>query len=171
MQKEFRAGYQYPGKAEAYSYDFGTLCDWASRKTIYSIVPTNDQRFLAPDSMIAEVQKACRESGQEVPVTPWEISRVIYQSLAACYREAFREIEELTGRTYDTVHIVGGGAKAVWLDELTAIMSRRIVLAGPYEATAIGNLGAQMIKDGIFTDLMDFRKCVAKSFEIRKYKN
>ena len=114
--------------------------------------------------MIAEVQKACQESGQQIPKTPWELSRVIYRSLAACYKEATEEIEEITGKHFDCVYIVGGGSNAVYLNELTALETGKRVNAGPSEATAIGNLGAQMLADGVFADLTGFRKCVLESF-------
>ena len=119
--------------------------------------------------MVSEVQAACRESGQEVPVTPWQISRVIYRSLAACYKTALTKIEEITGRRYDTIHIVGGGSQAEWLNRLTAEETGRIVMAGPGEATATGNLGSQMIADGVFPDLPEFRHCVRDSFHVKKY--
>ena len=89
--------------------------------------------------MIGEVQAACREAGMQVPVTPWQIARVIYRSLAECYRAAAAEVEEVTGRKYGTINIVGGGSKADWLNRLTAEITGRRVLAGPGEATAIGN--------------------------------
>ena len=170
VKKEFEAGYAYEGRKEGEDYGFGNICDRASSETISSLVDANDDRFLAPKSMIAEVQAACRESGQEVPETPWQIARVIYRSLAECYRAAAAEVEEVTGRKYDTINIVGGGSKAEWLNQLTAEITGRRVLAGPGEATAIGNLGAQMIHDGVFGGLKDFRRCVFESFGVKEYR-
>lgn len=150
-------------------YSFARLCDMASREEIASVVPANDGRFLAPESMIEEVQAACRESGQEVPQTPWEIARVIYRSLAVCYREALEELEAMNGRHYPAINIVGGGSNAAWLNRLTAQETGRTVLAGPAEATAIGNLGAQMIAAGEFADLKDFRRSVYQSFGVSRW--
>lgn len=169
VQKEFLAGYSFEGMTGAEDYGFASLCAHAAQEEIASLVPANDPRFLAPESMVSEVQAACRESGQEVPVTPWQISRVIYRSLAACYKTALTQIEEITGRRYDTIHIVGGGSQAEWLNQLTAEETGRIVMAGPGEATAIGNLGSQMIADGVFPDLPEFRHCVRDSFHVKKY--
>ena len=169
VKREFEAGYEYEGRKDGEDYGFANLCDMASREEIASVVDANDARFLAPASMVAEVQAACRESGQEVPETPWQIARVIYRSLAECYRKAVLEVESLTGKHYDSINIVGGGSKADWLNRLTAEVTGRRVLAGPGEATAIGNLGAQMIADGVFADLKAFRSCVFESFGVRVY--
>ena len=169
LKKECEAGYDFPGRTGKEDYSFANLCSRAEEETISSIVPCNDDRFLAPASMIQEVQSACRESAQEVPVTPWALARVIYCSLAVCYRQAADQIEDLTGKHFDEIHVVGGGSNAVYLNELTARETGRKVSAGPGEATAIGNIGAQMIADHAVADLASFRRCVRASFEIRTY--
>lgn len=148
---------------------FGEICDSASRCTITSIVDCNADRFLAPENMTKEVQKACEESGQQIPQGIAEVAAVIYNSLAKCYAETIHEIEELTGKSFDTIHIVGGGANAEYLNRLTANECNRQVLAGPTEATAIGNLAAQMIAGDELKDLMDARNCIYHSFEIKEY--
>ncbi len=150
-------------------FSFGHLCEMAETVDIASVVDANDDRFMAPASMIGEVRKACEESGQQIPATPWELARVIYRSLAECYRKAAQELEDITGRHYDTINIVGGGSNADYLNRLTAKMTGRRVLAGPGEATAIGNLGAQMIADGVFPDLYSLRRAVYTSFGVKEY--
>lgn len=170
VKKEFEEGYDFAGKTGDEDFSFANLCDRAALETIDSVVPANDGRFLNPESMVKEVQKACQESGQQVPETPWELARVIYRSLAVCYREATEEIEEITGKHFDSINIVGGGSNAVYLNKLTAAETKRCVYAGPGEATAIGNIGAQMLYDGVFSDLNDFRKCVFDSFGVVEYK-
>jgi rhamnulokinase len=169
VKKEFEEGYDYPGKSAADDFSFANLCDRAARETIDSVVPANDARFLNPDSMVKEVQKACEESGQQVPQTPWKLARVIYRSLAVCYKQATDDIESITGKHFDSVNIVGGGSNAVYLNQLTAKETGRVVNAGPGEATAIGNIGAQMLADGVFADLNEFRKCVFESFGVVRY--
>lgn len=84
--------------------------------------------------------------GIQVPETPDELAAVVYESLSDSYRETAEEIEGLTGSHYNTICIVGGGSNAEYLNRLTAKKSGRRVLAGPGEATAIGNLMAQMIQ-------------------------
>ena len=148
---------------------FGEICEMASKSTITSIVDCNDDRFLAPKNMTKEVQAACEESGQTVPETLADVAAVIYNSLAQCYAKTIKQIEEITGKNYDRIHIVGGGANADYLNRLTAKATGVTVYAGPTEATAIGNLTAQMIADGVVKDLWGARECVFNSFPIAKY--
>ncbi len=148
---------------------FGEICEMASRCNIASIVDCNDDRFLAPANMTEEVKAACRESGQQVPETLAEVASVIYNSLAKCYARTIRQIQEITARTYDCIHIVGGGANADYLNRLTAQATGVPVYAGPTEATAIGNLSAQMMAAGELADLKEARACVFRSFPIKEY--
>ncbi len=152
------------------SLGFGEICEQASHCAISSIVDCNDDRFLAPENMTEEVKAACRESGQQVPEGIAEVASVIYNSLAKCYAKTIREIGGITGQTYDSIHIVGGGANADYLNRLTARETGVPVYAGPTEATAIGNLAAQMMTAGELADLKAARACVFRSFEIREYK-
>lgn len=148
---------------------FGDLCDMAAKQTIPSIVDVNSERFLAPSNMTKEVQKACEESGQPIPDGIAQIAAVIYNSLAACYARTIEEIERITGKQFACIHIIGGGANAEYLNRLTAKTCRRKVLAGPVEATAIGNAVSQMIANGEFADLKEARKCIFDSFRIKEY--
>ena len=148
---------------------FGEICEAASRCDITSIVDCNDDRFLAPANMTEEVKAACRESGQKEPEGIAEVAAVIYNSLAKCYADAKLEIEDMTGKSYDSIHIIGGGANADYLNRLTAKATGNKVLAGPIEATAIGNLAVQMIADGVLSSLQDARKCILGSFPIEIY--
>ncbi|MBD8914991.1 MAG: rhamnulokinase [Pseudobutyrivibrio sp.] len=148
---------------------YADICAMASKTTIASIVPANDDRFLAPKNMTEEVKAACRESGQQVPEGIAEVAAVIYHSLAKCYADTMNEIEEITGKKYDCIHIVGGGSNAVYLNELTAKACGKTVYTGPTEATAVGNVAAQMIAAGELADLKSARECIFHSFKINKY--
>lgn len=148
---------------------YADICAMASKTTIASIVPANDDRFLAPKNMTEEVKAACRESGQQVPEGIAEVAAVIYHSLAKCYADTMNEIEEITGKKYDCIHIVGGGSNAVYLNELTAKACGKTVYTGPTEATAVGNVAAQMIAAGELADLKSARTCIFHSFKINKY--
>ena len=153
------------------AYSFTQLCELAEENiTFPSRVDVNDETFLAPDNMQQAIKDYCRKTGQQIPKTIGEIATVIYQSLAESYAETTREIEEITGKFYSTIHIVGGGSNAAYLNKLTAEKAKKTVLAGPSEATAIGNLMAQMIEDKVFTDLKAARRCVYESFEIKEFK-
>ena len=148
---------------------FAQICEMASKETIPSIVDCNDDCFLAPKSMIKAVQDFCRRTGQQVPETVGEISSVIYNSLAKCYGDTVQEIEEITGKKYSTIYVVGGGSNAGYLNELTARYTGKKVSAGPSEATAIGNVIVQMLHDGVFKDLPEARTCVRESFDVVMY--
>lgn len=148
---------------------YGEICNMASQSEITSLVDCNDDRFLAPKSMMAEIEDACRKSGQQVPEGIAQVAAVIYNSLAKCYAESIEEIEERTGVHYSGIHIVGGGANADYLNRLTAKEIGRTVYAGPVEATAIGNLAVQMIAAGELTDLQEARHVIGQSFPIVQY--
>lgn len=151
-------------------YSFAELCDMAAGNAEFpSIVDALDNRFLAPKNMIEEIKNCCRDTNQAVPEAIGEITAVIYNSLAVCYRDCANEIEQFTGKKYPAINIIGGGSNADYLNRITAKVSGRTVLAGPSEATAIGNLLAQMLSVGEFKDLSDARECVIKSFEIKTY--
>ena len=110
------------------------------KETIRSFVDVNDARFLAPENMTAEVKSACEKAGEQIPQTIGELAAVIYHSLAKYYAKTAEEIEKLTGIDYSRIQIVGGGANAHYLNELTAEYAGKNVYAGPTEATAVGNL-------------------------------
>lgn len=148
---------------------FGEICEMAFREEISSRVDCNDDRFLAPENMTREVQSACEETGQQVPQGLAQVACVIYNSLADCYAKTKTEIEEMTGRRYEKIHIVGGGANADYLNRLTAKATETAVCAGPTEATAVGNLAAQMITGGELKDLWAARECIYHSFEIQVF--
>ena len=151
-------------------YSFSELCDLARESQAFpSRVDVNADVFLAPESMIKAIQLECARTMQPVPQTPGELAEVIYQSLAESYAKAIKELERLTGIPYDEIHIVGGGSNAEYLNELTAEKSGLRVLAGPAEATAIGNLAAQMIAARVFADYREARACILQSCEVKCY--
>ncbi|EEP28194.1 rhamnulokinase [Shuttleworthella satelles] len=148
---------------------FAEICRLAEKEKIKSLVDANDPRFLTPASMAREVQTACEEKGQEVPQGIGQLASVIYNSLAVCYGRTIQELEAVNGVSYERIHVVGGGANADYLNQLTARATGREVLAGPTEATAIGNILAQMIAADQVEDLQAGRKLIRDSFEIRSY--
>lgn len=152
-------------------YSFAQLCEMAEAcKDFPSRVDVNHEVFLAPDSMIQAIKDYCAYTCQKVPESVGEIATVIYQSLAECYGKTVHEIEENTHREYDEIYIIGGGANAAYLNQLTANTTKKTVYAGPGEATAIGNMMAQMIWDGRFNTLFEARKCVRESFDVKVYR-
>lgn len=151
-------------------YSFAELCEMAEEYTgTVSKIDVNDQRFLAPESMTEQIKKCCEETGQKVPDSVGELAAVIYQNLAASYFEAVTEIEQITGKKYSTINIVGGGSNAEYLNRLTAKATQKTVSAGPVEATAIGNILAQMIGTAQFANVAEARQSVKDSFEMKYY--
>lgn len=133
-----------------------------------SVVDVDDSRFLSPASMTEAVKTACAESGQPVPATVGELMQCVYHSLAHSYRRATEELSRLTGKTYTSLNIVGGGSKDGYLNELTARATGLTVFAGPTEGTALGNLMVQFISAGEYRDLAEARKAIQQSFPIKE---
>lgn len=149
-------------------YSFGGLVDEARKCADFkSIVDVNDMRFFAPASMIEAVKGYCREKGEKVPESVGEIVFCVYNSLAKSYAETVKEIEKITGKTYSAINIVGGGCQNVLLNELTEKETGKKVVAGPIEATATGNILAQMISSGTVKDADKGKALIKKSFDIK----
>lgn len=151
-------------------FDFGTLAMLAKSAAGYpGRVDVNDPRFLAPENMQEAVRVVLRENGfRETPTTA-QILSCVYHSLAASYAEAVRGLEEITGKTYTSLNIVGGGSQDAYLNQLTADATGLPVYAGPTEGTAIGNLAVQMIADGALRDVQHARDVIRGSFPIRVF--
>ena len=153
------------------SADLGSLLAQAAQ--VPADVPTfdvNDSRLLAPGDMPSRIENLLREDGRRSTLTRAELTRSVLQSLANAYRDAVDDIERLTGRSIRTINLVGGGAQNALLCQLTADTAGRPVLAGPIEATAIGNVLVQLRTHGELTGgLEDLRLVVARSFPPHRY--
>ncbi len=157
LRKEFKHAYSFE---ELYTLaDIGKYFD--------SVVDVNDSSFLAPESMIGALQAYCEKTGQDKPETECELLYCVYNSLAACYQKTVKEIEDITGRSYSRIHIVGGGCQDKFLNRMLAEKTGKQVYAGPIEGTAIGNIMAQMLRDGSYKDLSEARQNIAKSFDVK----
>ena len=153
------------------AYSFAELCSMAEEvRDFPSRVDVDDNCFFAPDSMIKALQDYCENAGQPVPKTPGELSTVTYQSLAESYKRTLGQLEELTGKTYDSINIIGGGSNADYLNQLTANATGKTVYAGPGEATALGNIVCQMITAEKFGSVKDARRCIFDSFAVKTFK-
>lgn len=158
------------GSTETPTLGFGDLIEAAQAAQDFEAhVNVNDDRFLAPDSMIDEIRLACFETGQAVPTTVGELMRCVYVSLSNCYAESIEEMASLTGRTYTSINIVGGGCQDAYLNQLTTDACGIPVFAGPVEGTSLGNLAVQMIVDGVFPDLQSVRDAIATSFDVKRF--
>ena len=141
-------------------YSFAELAEMARRERTDCVLDLSDPCYLAPESMIGEIE---RKTGK---LTPGALSYVIFNSLALTYKKAIEELEEVTGVSCDTLHVIGGGCQNALLNELTAAHTGKKLTIGPVEATAIGNIIAQMIGTGEIKDLTAAREIVKRSFDI-----
>lgn len=150
--------------------DLTSLLAEAAREPAFAaVVDADDPDFLAPGDMPARIAAACRRSGQAPPETPSAYVRCILDSLALGHRAAVRTAAELSGCDVDVVHVVGGGSRNALLCQLTADACGLPVLAGPVEATAIGNALVQARALGILGDRADMRRLVAATQDVRRY--
>jgi rhamnulokinase len=123
----------------------------------------DDEAFLAPGDMPARIAVACEASGQRAPRSRGETVRSILVSLACKYRLVLDRLERVTGRDISRVHVIGGGARIGLLCGLTADVTRREVLAGPVEATALGNVLVQARAHGELASFSELREVAAAS--------
>lgn len=151
-------------------YTYSELNFGAKNETIQSIIDCNDESFLAPKSMRNAIDLFCASTHQQIPRTPFEYARVVYRSLAFCYKKAILEIEDITNKKINSIYIVGGGSQADNLCQLIANVTECIVIAGLSEGTAYGNAMVQMIANNDFDSLYSARKCLSNSFTERVYR-
>jgi rhamnulokinase len=152
------------------TYDYARLAALAAKaRPFRSIVDLNDPRFLNPPDMPRAIQECCRATKQPVPKSEGELVRCAYDSLALKYRETLAALEELTGEPIEVIHIVGGGSQSRLLNQCAADACRRPVVAGPVEATAMGNLLTQVRADGELDSLADMREVVRASSAVRRF--
>ncbi len=147
------------------SYSYAELTEMASRAPAFSaLIDPDDERFIAPGDMLARIRAFCEESGQVAPTTPGATVRVVLESLALKYRYVLESLDEILGRKLERIHIVGGGIQNRLLCQFTADATQRPVIAGPVEATAIGNLMVQALGLGLVSSLTEARQVVRHSF-------
>ena len=151
-------------------YSFDELCEMAKSSDFNEIIDVNNSAFLAPESMIDAIKNYCVSNNMAEPKTIGDTVRCIYHSLAKCYAHTVSGIESKLGIKFDCVNIVGGGSKDIYLNELTAKYTGKPVVAGPTEATAIGNLLVQMIASNEIDDLSSGRDIIKNSFDITEVK-
>jgi rhamnulokinase len=149
--------------AEGVAYSYEQLAGMAAEARPHSAVIDPDA-FLLPGEMPRKIGDYCRGTGQEPPATHSEYARAILESLALRYRHVLESLEILVGRKISTIHIVGGGSRNTVLNQFVADATGRRVIAGPSEATAIGNILVQAMGAGELNGLEQIRGVVRRSF-------
>jgi len=152
-------------------YSFSELVSLAEQSlAFHCLINPNDKRFLNPNNMIDEIKKFCIETNQNIPNTPGEIARCIFESLAFQYKEVLLQINDIQNKIINNIHIIGGGSQNHFLNQLCANFTGCEVIAGPVEATAIGNLIVQYITLGEIESLHKGRQVILNSFDVKKFK-
>jgi len=150
--------------------EYGRLARLAkAAPALRSFVDADDARFVNPPNMPAAIQDHCRQTGQAVPESEGALVRCALESLALKYETVLGCLEEVSGKRVEVIHIVGGGSRNALLNQLTADACNRPVLAGPVEATALGNVLLQARADAEIGSLEDLRAIVRNSCEVSSF--
>lgn len=166
LVQECRRDWESKGKV----YDYATLTKMASEaKPFGPLINPGDARFVKPGGMPDRIVETCRETKQEAPSTPGAIVRCALESLALEYRKAVDQLEKALGWRVEKLNIVGGGSQNQLLCQFTANALGRPVIAGPPEATALGNCLIQAKSLGAIKDLAHLRRVVRNSFPVKMY--
>lgn len=159
---------EYARQGEDYSFpELARLAGEA--KPLACFIDPDAPEFVAPGNIPERIRNFCRRTGQSVPETVGEIARCIYESLALKYRYALEQLETMTGRSFTVLHILGGGANAEILCQMTADSCQLTVQAGPVEATALGNIILQLQALSAIRDIDEGRRLIARTEKIIKY--
>jgi rhamnulokinase len=153
---------------QEYSYDELTRLA-GDAKAFRSLIDPDDPTFLPPGDMPTRIREFCQRTGQPTPETSGQIMRTVYESLALKYRWSLERMTALSGRNYERLHIIGGGTQNRLLCQMTADALGRTVIAGPVEATALGNAIVQLVALGEIGDLAQAREILSRSVETATY--
>lgn len=164
--QECRRTWAHQGRSFTYS-DLTSLA--AEAEPLRSVVDPDCSDFLKPGDMPARVAAYCRRTGQRVPETHGEVIRCLLEGLALRYRWVLERLEQLQGKRLETIHIVGGGTQNRLLSQFAANATQRLVVTGPVEATATGNLLVQALALGKVGSLAEAREVVRRSFDVETF--
>ncbi len=156
-------------KSQGLTLTAADLTQEASQLPRAQIINTNDPRFAKPGAMPERIAEYCRETNQKVPSTPGEFARCIFDSLSDAYAQSLRELEDAAGVKVKEINIIGGGSSNDLLNQLTADVTGLPVIAGPTEATVMGNLIIQMISADWIANLEEGRKLISQSIERKEF--
>ena len=159
--EECRRAWQLDGR----DYSFQDLVTLAGKAEPFAAILNTDSRtFFDPGEMVSRVRRVCESTGQTPPKDTGEVVRTVLEGLALSFRSSLERVEKVTGRKAECMHIVGGGSRNPLLNQFVANACGMPVIAGPAEATAAGNMMAQLMADGEIASLEEGRQLIAKSF-------
>jgi rhamnulokinase len=155
---------------EGYEHSYAELTQMATRsKGLEALIDPEYPPFLTPGDMPTKISEFCRKTGQRTPSLRGEFVRTCLDSLALTYRRTLEGLEDVLGRKIGVIHILGGGSQNTLLNQMTADACNRPVIAGPVEATAIGNILVQAMATGAVKSLADARSIVRGSFDVKTF--
>jgi sugar (pentulose or hexulose) kinase len=166
IAQQCRATWQQQGTD--YSYDQLTAAAMDA-EPFRSLIDPDDDAFLPPGDMPAHIREFCARTGQPQPETVGQIMRAVYESLALKYRFALDRLTSLAGNGVDHLHIIGGGSQNRLLNQMTADATGRVVIAGPVEATALGNAIVQFIALGELDNIAQARAILSQTMGTEVY--
>ncbi|WP_416354008.1 rhamnulokinase [Agrilactobacillus fermenti] len=151
-------------------YSFAELAELAGQEQPFQqFIDVNDKRFENPENMIQEIQDYCRETEQTIPETPGQLMMAVYSNLSLFYANEIEKLGQILDEPIEKLNIVGGGSNVALMNQLTSTLAKIPVIAGPSEATAIGNILVQMITTGEVANLAAARQLVADSCDLKTY--
>ncbi|MGA9527060.1 MAG: rhamnulokinase family protein [Terriglobales bacterium] len=158
-------GCRHSWTGQGHSYEYRDLMEMASREAAFTyLVDPDDQAFLRAPDMLAAIDVFCRKTHQPSPATCGAYVRCVLESLALKYRLVLRSLEQIIGKRIETIRVIGGGSKNRLLNQFTADATGTTVLAGPAEATVLGNIAIQILATGGASSLGEVRAIVDRSF-------
>jgi len=166
LVQECRRSWERQGRA----YTYAELAEMAAAaEPLQAVIDPDNSLFLNPEDMPAAIREFCRKTDQPAPKDDAGVARVCLEGLALKYRWVAEKLEEITGKTLTTIHMVGGGTQNKLLCQLAADATQRRVLTGPIEATAIGNLLVQALARGEIASMTELRDIVRNSSEMEEH--
>jgi rhamnulokinase len=155
---------------EGRKYGYGELLDAARKQEpLRSLLDPDDASFVAPDHMPRAIDAFCARTGQPPPRTPGEYTRTVLESLALKYRYVLEQLGTIAGVRFERIRVIGGGCRNSLLNQFTAAATGRQVLAGPVEATALGNIAMQLVGIGAVDSIDEARALIETSFPAQTY--
>lgn len=142
----------------------------ASKSRCKTVIDPNARDFFNPQNMAQAIRNYALQSGQEVPSDDASLFCTAYRSLASNYYKTIKQIENITRKKYSVIHMIGGGSRNAFLNQLTADITGKVVISGPHEATSLGNIASQLTYFDHKLDLKKLRKIIANSCEIVEFK-
>jgi rhamnulokinase len=156
--------------AEGNNYNYSELMETAAAAPAFRhLVNPDDPRFLNPPDMPSAIADFCRETDQPGPGNAAAFTRCILESLALKYAVVIQDLERITGQPIEQIRVIGGGSKNRLLNQFTADATGKRVMAGPAEATALGNIAVQMVATGSAASLQDARAIIERSFPVEVF--